>query len=388
MLILYAAMRHDYGRREQGFSFEHWNYYDTLSRMGHDILYFDFLSIEAAKGREAMNRRLLEVARAEKPALLFTVLFRDEIDPSTIRRVADEAGVPTANWFNDDDWRFDDFTRRYAPCYTRVVTTSKAALPRYAALGLNNVHHGQFACNHFHFRRLDRPREIDVAFVGQPHGHRRAIIEGLRASGIDARAYGQGFEAGRLSQEEMIDLFNRTRINLNLSAVSSGAVPLAKRLRAHAQVLAAASVSRLPGGKRLKAGLKRLRGSGNDDRPWDGSLAPPGHATQIKARIFEVAGCGAFVLTDPAQGLEDYYEPGKEIVLASDGRQLLDRIRLYLRDDAAREAIASAAHRRTLDAHTYVHRFCDLLAVMGLDRRPPASFLDGAVPPGRTVEIS
>src|SRR5262245_1534458 len=261
MLILYAAMKYDYGRPEQGLSFEHWNYYDTLQRMGHDVLYFDFLSIEAARGRVAMNRRLLEVARAEKPALMFTVLFRDEIEPATIRRVADEAAVPTANWFNDDDWRFDDFTSRYAPSYTRVVTTSKAALPRYAALGLSNVHHGQFACNHFLFRRLKRPREIDVAFVGQPHGHRRAIIEGLRAAGIDVQAFGQGFEAGRLSQEQMIDLFNRARINLNLSAVSSAPVPGGVRLKTRAKVLAAATLSRVPGGRRIKENLKRLGGS-------------------------------------------------------------------------------------------------------------------------------
>ena len=89
MRILYTAMKHDYGKPEQGFSYEHNNFFDALHRMGNDIIYFDFAGLLMARGRTAMNKRLLEVARAEQPDLLFGVLFRDEIEPRVMRDISE-----------------------------------------------------------------------------------------------------------------------------------------------------------------------------------------------------------------------------------------------------------------------------------------------------------
>ena len=81
MRILYAAMKYDYGKPEQGFSFEHYNFYHSLLYMGHDILYFDYMTLMQQHGRDGMNRRLKEVVELEKPDLLFAVLFTDQFDP-------------------------------------------------------------------------------------------------------------------------------------------------------------------------------------------------------------------------------------------------------------------------------------------------------------------
>ena len=65
MRILYAAMKYDYGKPEQGLSFEHYNFYDSFLHMGHDILYFDYMTLMQQHGREWMNRRLQEVVASE-----------------------------------------------------------------------------------------------------------------------------------------------------------------------------------------------------------------------------------------------------------------------------------------------------------------------------------
>jgi len=70
MLILYLAMKYDYGRRDQGYSFEHCNFFDPLLNMGHDILYFDFMTLIQNRGRRSMNTRIKEVVNSEKPDLL------------------------------------------------------------------------------------------------------------------------------------------------------------------------------------------------------------------------------------------------------------------------------------------------------------------------------
>ena len=42
MKILYAASKFDYGIPARGYSFEHYNFYDSLVGMGHEVEYFDF----------------------------------------------------------------------------------------------------------------------------------------------------------------------------------------------------------------------------------------------------------------------------------------------------------------------------------------------------------
>jgi spore maturation protein CgeB len=400
MVILYVAMKHDYGRPEQGESFEHWNFYDSLARMGHTILYFDFMTLLRTRGREEMNRRLLEVARAEKPALTFSVLFRDEIDPDVVRRVPDASGGPTLNWFCDDVWRFEDFSRRVAPAFSWVVTTARSVLPAYARIGCGNVIHAQWACNHFLYRRQPgAPMKHDLTFVGQPHGNRRRIVEALRAAGLRVEVWGQGWDSGRIPQERMIEVFNQSRINLNLAQSSSPPTTRIGRAGAAARRVVASALRSLPGGSQIKTAGRRVvravRGARLGAGAWGGAarasleepIAEGDLPSQMKGRNFEVPGCGGFLLTDPVEDLERCYEPGREIVLFRTLPELIDRARHYLTHEEERASIARAAYERTLREHTYVHRFCGIFKTVGLRTEPPEALLAGQAKRGETVEI-
>lgn len=353
MRILYVAMKYDYGYPERGYSFEHANFYDSLARMGHEIIYFDFMSLYKELGRERMNRRLWEVAQSEKPDLLFCVLFRDELDKAVMSRISEETDTVTVNWFCDDHWRFEDFSRHWAPCFNWVVTTAKSAQPKYARLGYKNVIKSQWACNHFSYRNLELPFKYEVTFVGQPHGNRREIIEALRKAGIDVKAWGHGWESGRLSQEQMIEVFNQSRINLNLANASLQTGRLARwrrRLEKRWPLL---------GG--IRGRLMRYLPKLPLEFPWKRK-----YYSQIKGRNFEIPGCGGFLLTDYADNLEEYYEIGKEIVCFENNRDLIEKIRYYLVHDEERRAIAEAGYQRTLREHTYQQRFNEIFARTGL----------------------
>src|SRR4051812_27077985 len=130
MRILYVASRFDYGRPERGLSFEHWNFFHTLESLGHDIIYFDYMYLLGVHGREKMNRRLSEVARAEQPDLMFTVLFQEQLEKQTVRDISDSGQTVTLNWFCDDQWRFEEFAQHWAPCFNWVVTTAKSAVSK------------------------------------------------------------------------------------------------------------------------------------------------------------------------------------------------------------------------------------------------------------------
>jgi spore maturation protein CgeB len=71
-------------------------------------------------------------------------------------------------------------------------------------------------------------------------------------------------------------------------------------------------------------------------------------------RIFEAAGAGACLITDSWEGIEEFFEPDEEILVASSGAQVSELIG-SLRDDAA-AAIGRQAYRRVLADHTYAQR--------------------------------
>jgi spore maturation protein CgeB len=71
-------------------------------------------------------------------------------------------------------------------------------------------------------------------------------------------------------------------------------------------------------------------------------------------RIFEAAGAGACIITDAWDGIEEFLEPGREIIVAEYGEAVVQAMR-ELTPATARK-LAAAARRRVLSEHTYVHR--------------------------------
>jgi spore maturation protein CgeB len=71
-------------------------------------------------------------------------------------------------------------------------------------------------------------------------------------------------------------------------------------------------------------------------------------------RFFEVAGAGACLLTDAWEGIEEFLSPGKEILVARSGDEVIKSLN-GLSTERAR-AIGEAAKARILDRHTYAHR--------------------------------
>jgi spore maturation protein CgeB len=132
-----------------------------------------------------------------------------------------------------------------------------------------------------------------------------------------------------------------------------------------------------------------------DSFPWSGNifflrhLAPPDHpgfyaSSRLtlnitrgsmarmgwcpSGRLFEAAACGAPVLSDAWPGFEEFFTPGREILLArgtDDALAALDMPKAELR------RIGAAARERVLDEHTSAHRAAELEALLASAR--PAS---------------
>ena len=81
-----------------------------------------------------------------------------------------------------------------------------------------------------------------------------------------------------------------------------------------------------------------------------------GYAPSV--RLFEAAACGVPIVSDTWEGLETFFEPSEEILLA---RSPEDTLRYLDLDEAARREIGARARARVLDGHTAAHRAGELV---------------------------
>ena len=79
-------------------------------------------------------------------------------------------------------------------------------------------------------------------------------------------------------------------------------------------------------------------------------------------RVFEAAGAGACIITDYWEGIEYFFEPGKEILVARNGHEVKDILSSLSFEEA--QEIGNAAMRKVLEKHTYTHRAVTLEKIL------------------------
>jgi len=389
MKILYVGMKYSYGKAADGESFEHVSFFDSLRRMGHEMVYFDFMALLQKHGRKEMNRRLLQAAEEHRPDVLFAVIYEEELEKSVMRRIT-ASGVRTVNWFCDDHWRFAVFSRYWAPCFEWVVTTDELAMAKYQRIGYRNAILSQWGCNPFLYHRVDgEVLKYDVTFVGHAYGHRRQAVDLLGTRGIDARGWGGGWPSGRVAQDEMVRIFNQSRVNLNFTQASTAVPdpPLIRKewVRDRLQRVPCGVEMAQFGGRAWRT-LRGCWGGGAKANDRIQAAVQPSPPAQIKGRIFEVPACGGFLLTERVRGLDRYYAEDREMVLFDTLPEMAEKAEYYLNHDAERAAIAQAGYERTLREHTYMLRLTEVFSRMGLDAQSPAETGVSSAN-GRVVEV-
>ncbi|MBI1975149.1 MAG: glycosyltransferase [Parcubacteria group bacterium] len=338
MKIVYSGIQHNYYDLRKGLTFEYQNFYSSLKNFpGVELVEYP-CDLIVKIGKKAWNEGLLELVKKEKPDLFFAFMYSEEFD----KKVLDEVKKITTSvgWFADDHWRLYNYSRSYAPHFTWVVTTWSKAPNEYARCGIRNVIRSQWACNASAWKPVAVPKDIDVSFVGQKNRSRERLVHLLNRAGFNVYVRGFGWPGGVLPKDEMLSVFSRSKINLNLN----NPIPL----------FAKKSIGRLF----FKPDMNRYVPDWylvSNVRTWFHMRTP-----QIKARLFELAGCGAFVVSGYADDLGRYYRENEEMVFYRSPRELVEKVRYYLSREDERARIAHAAYERTIRDHTYEKRFQEL----------------------------
>ena len=82
------------------------------------------------------------------------------------------------------------------------------------------------------------------------------------------------------------------------------------------------------------------------------------------SRPFELGAMAACIVANPYQGIEEWFEPEKEIIMAQSADEAIERYAYLLAHDRERQAVAAAARRRVLKQHTFRHRANDLVGII------------------------
>lgn len=313
MKVVLSCLKYDYNDRSRGYSFEYENFYKALINIKDlDLIFFDTSNFNDKSIRKKKNKDLIELVENEKPDILFNILVANEIEKETFLYLKKSTDTVLINWFCDDHWRFENTSVKWCWCFDYCVTTYDKALKKYENIGYTQSILSQWACNHYSYIKKDLGLKYEVTFVGQPHSNRREIIDKLKQYNINVKCFGYGWnienpEVSRISQDEMIDIFNKSKINLNLANASDISSP-----------------------------------------------------QQIKGRNFEVPGCGGFLLTSDVENLDKYYEIGKEIAVYSSIEDMAEKIKYYLSNEQDRKNIANLGYLRTMKEHTYEKRFDEI----------------------------
>src|SRR5207248_9898681 len=79
------------------------------------------------------------------------------------------------------------------------------------------------------------------------------------------------------------------------------------------------------------------------------------------ARPFELAALGCAMVSNPYVGVEEWFEPGREIIIVHNQEEALDAYKSLLKSESMRTELGARARQRLLNEHTYDHRARQLL---------------------------
>jgi spore maturation protein CgeB len=75
---------------------------------------------------------------------------------------------------------------------------------------------------------------------------------------------------------------------------------------------------------------------------------------------------GATIVSNPHEGIERWFEPGRELLVVSNADDATAAYQELLDDPGRMDDMGRAARERALDEHTYLHRARQVLELLGV----------------------
>ncbi len=192
---------------------------------GEDQLFFD--SNEISNSRQRNKNTLIYYIKNYKIDLIIGQFWPELIDftdlnlQSLIKEKSIKSICIGMDDFMPNRWISDKYADIAGPAgFGKAIdlytTSDLLSISKYSKLGLKSIYL-PFGCSHS--LQKEYIRDIDVSFVGSNYGMRKVYIDALQKSGINIKVYGPGFENGKVTADEIIEIYNRSKIILGISQV-------------------------------------------------------------------------------------------------------------------------------------------------------------------------
>ena len=271
--ILFIALKNSYGKKKLGEALNKKAHSDMLKAIGYEV---ENIWIDDYESNDKLQEVILSKANEFQPNIIFFKIFKFEIQFNTLEKLRERCFL--VNWFGDDQWRFENFTSKYANYFDVCITTDKFSIDKYKSIGQNNVIRSQHASfeNFTNYENINY--KYDVSFIGGSNPFRKWFVHQLLKKGIQVECFGSGWANGRISYKEMDDIMLHSKVNLNIS----NSIGYDIRYILHNP-------------KNIFSLLKSI------------TLNHSKNISQTKARIFEIPVRGGFEITEFVPSLEDYF---------------------------------------------------------------------------------
>src|ERR687887_833360 len=196
--------------------------------------------------------------------------------------------------------------------YDLVLSNSEGGLPRLHELGARRAEHLFWGADPELFAPQDVEKEIDVFFYAYGDKFRRNWMRELigepsrRLQDVDFALGGADFR-GDVGRAREIGYFP---VNTLSRVISSARINLNVARRPHATVYASST-----------------------------------------SRLFELAAAGAAIVTNPYEGIDRWFGPGRELMVVSGVDEAVETYGELLADPAATEELGRRARERVLEEH-------------------------------------
>lgn len=316
---------------KESISFEHVHFYINLKKIVSDIKKFDFRKKESEHGNEKMQTKLIEYVSQFKPDFTIVFIQEHEFLPSTIIQLNQH--TKTIAYLYDDPWRMN-YSTFWSKYYNYITTSDINGVRKFNNLGVFNVIYSPFFSDTSIYRKLYCNKEYDVSFFGGYHPVREWFYKELKNVGIKVNMFGPGWKNNEmLETEELVNIINKSKIILNLSNSLSWDI---RQL-----LLTRYKKFPLNNIRLIRENIKHY--SGVKDRK---------DLEMIKMRTFEISACGTAQISFYSEGLELFFDIGKEIIIYTSLNDLIEKVKYFLNNDGELEKISNNSYNRFLKDHT------------------------------------
>lgn len=295
-----------------------------------------FFKIDNFKSKKELESSLLSFLNKTKIDLIIFNLINDEICQTTLLKLKNS--YKTINWFGDDQWRFESFSRYKCWLFEYCITTDQEALEKYKNIGYKNIILSQWGAVQIKKNKIQN-YNFDITFIGSYSIAREWLILKLRKNKLDVKVFGSGWDKNTfLTFRDFENIISSSRINLNLSNSAPRGLDMIWFFLGYL-------INRPNKGNLIKL-LKAIKLK----------FFYKKNVEQVKARNFEILAMNGFQLTNRVPQLKSYFKENKHLVYFDNDIDIIDKCKFYLEHEHEREKIRERGFIES-HKHTYKKRF-------------------------------